>query len=800
VPAVLAVVLLGLTPLYWSQAIEAEVYALHALMVAASIWLMVRMLERSEPLDDCSDHLLKKPVRIDWQRSIIALAFLTGLGLTNHLTTLFLLPPALLAVFLAFRSCVRQQTARSNLLLLLKAVAAFLLPLLLYAYLPLRWFALHEEAMGLSRFVQWVIGGRFQGALQLTAWLSDMTRYQVVGRLMLQNWGWINLLLIVIGLFYLIRLNWRAALVLFITWLGFTFYALNYYVPDLAVFIIPAHVVMAICWAAGAASLLAVSDWLVSRKNWLSLRIPLNNIILLLLLLPTLSRMSESWSEMAAKDNSQLLAWGEGVLAMPLDAGAAILADSEKIAPLYYLQQAESVRTDLEIMVLPDEAAYRSELDTRLNAGQTVYLARFLPGLEGIYHLRSVGPLIEVSQTPLVAIPDEVDELDLKVGPFQLVGIEVREVSPVDPAAADITLFWQTSAPLAETAYIYLRWAGEDYAGEPFVKSGQHPAGNTYPAVAWKRDEIVPDYHLLPHPLTDQEQELQLQVAVGPSFQPADDLTWKTVHKVSLPPTYEYQAEHLLRAQNGRVLLNGIQFPAEIRPQTPLPIVLTGYGSHAQDLQLSLRPTAQKLAVNDALPSPAPAGTVQDQFIYATQLDVELPNGRYYLISQDPDMESVCGWLAGNTSGCILGEVIVSGVALPDGAANYDDKIALLDVELPQRQLQPGGQLPLNLRWQSLSPMAEDYTLFVQVLDAQDRIVGQVDSWPLQGTFPTSQWDVGEIVEDSYLLQLDGDMPPGPYKLHIGWYLLSTLQRLAVVDNDGLSVDDKLVIGDLVVP
>jgi transcriptional regulator with PAS, ATPase and Fis domain len=33
--------------------------------------------------------------------------------------------------------------------------------------------------------------------------------------------------------------RWRTAVLLLITWLGFSFYALNYYVPDLSVFVIP---------------------------------------------------------------------------------------------------------------------------------------------------------------------------------------------------------------------------------------------------------------------------------------------------------------------------------------------------------------------------------------------------------------------------------------------------------------------------------------------------------------------------------------------------------------------------------
>ena len=70
-----------------------------------------------------------------------------------------------------------------------KVGGAFLLPLLLYAYLPLRWQAVVGEPMGFARFVDWVIAGRFRGALQLMAWLRDPTRYEVVGRLFLEKLG-----------------------------------------------------------------------------------------------------------------------------------------------------------------------------------------------------------------------------------------------------------------------------------------------------------------------------------------------------------------------------------------------------------------------------------------------------------------------------------------------------------------------------------------------------------------------------------------------------------------------------------
>ena len=91
------------------------------------------------------------------------------------------------------------------------------------------------------------------------------------------------------------------------------------------------------------------------------------------------------------------------MLSLPIPANAAILADSEKIAPLYYLQVTEGLRPDLDILVLGDEALYRQELDRRLGAGQPVYLARFLPNLP--YRMRSLGPLVEVSGEPLKSAP-----------------------------------------------------------------------------------------------------------------------------------------------------------------------------------------------------------------------------------------------------------------------------------------------------------------------------------------------------------------------------------------------------------
>ncbi len=794
-PAILSVVLLGLSPVFWSQAIEAEVYALHAFFVSVTLWLMVLILDNR---DVCDTAITTWPIKLGWQRLILLSALLVGLGLTNHLTTLFLLPPALLAILLAFCSCLRRQNRQENLKLLLKAAAAFVLPLLLYAYLPLRWSALNGEPMGMARFVDWVIGGRFQDALQLNAWLTGPTRYEVVGRLLLQNWEWFNLTLAALGLITLFMRRRRAALILILTWLGFMFYGLNYLVPDLAVFLIPAHVVTALFWAAGVAALLAGANRLLDRwqkSNWLeAVQFPL----LTLLMLPSIVQIAGDWPAFP-QEQKDLLAWGEGVLAMPLEHNAAILADSEKIAPLYYLQQAEGFRPDLDIMVLPDEAAYRNELDGRIATGQTVYLARFLPGLEGIYHLRSFGPLLEVSTQPLMELPRETVPLEQSIGPLQLAGYSLQETADVDPGSTAVTLYWQAGAAPEQSQHIYMRWNGDYFTGEPAVKTGRHPAANYYPVQAWREDEIVSDFHLLPYPLLESGASLDLQVAVGPPFSTAADLDWQTITEMSLPPAGERILQNQLRAQIGRLFLSGVEFPSDIRPQTPLPILVSGYGHNPDALQFSLEPLDEP--VSD--PSGRLLVSFADQlppFLRAAEAKTDLAGGRYHLLGRDPVASSLCGWLAPPSGGCILGEVQVSGVPLPEQATNYEDKIALLDVDLPRKELQPGDRLEVNLRWQALTSIAEDYTIFLQVLDEQDQIVGQVDAWPLQGTYPTSQWSPGEIIEDPHVIQLDADLPPGTYRLQIGWYLLADLRRLSVLDDAGVPVDDKVTIFSLVSP
>ena len=784
VTAVLGATIFGLIPTFWSQAIEAEVYTLHTLFVVAAFLLM---REIGGWAVDSEQYSVNSKAWLP-----ILLAFILGLGMTNHLTTVFLLPAAVLTLLFS-GTLTRKKSTIENLKSLIILALAFLLPLLLYAYLPIRWQAIHDEPMGMAGFVDWVIGGRFAGALQWRAWLDDMTRYEVIGRIYLTNWGWLNLALALLGFIVMLWRNWRAALIFMLTWLAYTFYGLNYYVPDLDVFIVGAQVVVAVWWMMGATSILEIGDWkLKSRTNLQPL---ISSLLILVFILPTLLNTTQNWTRLDQSRDDGGQPWGEGVLALPLAEGAAILADSEKIAPLYYLQQAEGVRPDLDIMVLPDEAAYRTELDNRIATGQTVYLARFLPGLEGIYHLRSAGPLTEVSAEPMMMLPETATPTQLDFGNIQLIAYEIEPISPYDDTQTAVTLYWQANEPVTQPLHIYLRLGDA-------TTSGQHPANNSYPTNAWKGGEIVTDFHSLSRPILTQPGEFTLEAALAPPFTLLDELDWQPITArpelaegaVSYPATEATTLSQSVRAQIGESAVLSADYPAQIRPQRPLPVLLSGYGEPS-DIQITLAGEDVNQKSNGSTPE-----LFEPPFTTRTLVSTDLENGRYPLILSHPEQTISCGWLQDRRSQCVLGEVEISGVALPETAVNYNDQIALLNLDIPTQQLTPGGTLDLTLQWTALAPLNEDYTLFLQVLDANDRLVGQVDAWPLQGTLPTSRWQPGQTITDPYTIQLDGNLPPGDYRLLVGWYLLADLRRLPILSEDGAAVDDKFTIPGLFVP
>jgi hypothetical protein len=373
-----------------------------------------------------------------------------------------------------------------------------------------------------------------------------------------------------------------------------------------------------------------------------------------------------------------------------------------------------------------------------------------------------------------------------------------------------MTFYWQSDEPVTEVQLIYIRWLGSEGGSQP---ASQHPANNYYPTVAWKPGEIVVDFHTLPLPPLNKNLEVALQVALAPPFSDESELAWQTVTPIRFDgpisfdgpirfngpvPVSNPQPQRLML---GPVLVDGASFQDTIRPGDDLTIWLSGSATNQEELILALAPvnsSENQVELKDPIVKNIAIRPLDDnRFVLSSPLPAELPDGTYELVISHPSGSNKCGWLSPLSSVCSLGTISVRVGYLPAGAVNFDDKIAMLSVKVNPFQLQPGGVLDVELQWQTLSPMLQDYTIFLQVLDKADNIVGQVDSWPLQGTYPTSSWEPGEIVDDAFRIQLDSELSPGPYKLHLGWYLLEDLRRLPLLNEVGQATDDKLQVPGL---
>lgn len=92
-----------------------------------------------------------------------------------------------------------------------------------------------------------------------------------------------------------------------------------------------------------------------------------------------------------------------------------------------------------------------------------------------------------------------------------------------------------------------------------------------------------------------------------------------------------------------------------------------------------------------------------------------------------------------------------------------------------------GGVVALDLSWEALRPISEDYQVFVHLVPAAapDTRVAQEDGPAGQGLRPTSTWQVGEVIRDRHAVVVPPQVSPGTYSVRVGLYRLSDLARLA---------------------
>ncbi len=374
----------------------------------------------------------------------------------------------------------------------------------------------------------------------------------------------------------------------------------------------------------------------------------------------------------------------------------------------------------------------------------------------------------------------------------------LRLTLPDEPIPAGdllpLTLTWQTDTPLPYNAQLSLRLLNQ--RGDIFAQSDWPPLAAGQPTSNWPVNQPITDRRSLwiPPDVPPGDYVLQGVVydpAAGPLGQPVILSAISVAPAPITPPPDSLPIPNATRHALGDLLLVGYVAPDSLQPGRDTWLWLYAQAENSLDPGTALRITLR--SDDEIFPFDIPLNQI------AGPLDAWQPGQIRRMIVHLP------------TSPRLNGEQVELAVALvnPDGQATDSIELAAIRLEtrprhfdapaiahptdisladllnlagydLPQTTLSPGDTLPLTLYWQAEMEMSADYTVFVQLLNSQGQVVGQVDAQPLAGAAPTTTWLPGEILTDAYTLPLPHDLPPGQYRLITGMYNAAAGRRLPV--------------------
>jgi uncharacterized membrane protein len=96
------------------------------------------------------------------------------------------------------------------------------------------------------------------------------------------------------------------------------------------------------------------------------------------------------------------------------------------------------------------------------------------------------------------------------------------------------------------------------------------------------------------------------------------------------------------------------------------------------------------------------------------------------------------------------------------------------------------------LYWQALAPTQTSYTVFAHLVDINGTLRAQRDQIPGAGAYPTTSWVRAEYLVDVYDISIPHDAPSGEYKIEIGMYNPVTGTRLPAFDSSNQFSGDHI--------
>ncbi|MFN8490249.1 MAG: DUF2723 domain-containing protein [Caldilineaceae bacterium] len=525
---------LGFSPIWWSQATVAEVYALHGLFVALILSVALGMNEGYAVTrfgqiglqPPAPSPLPLAPCPLPFAQRMTLLCALLGLALTHHRTTVLLLPGLALYLLWSVPGLWRPRW------IWWRWALALLAPLLLYLFIPLRasmgavdlhgsyqnsWhgFWAHILATGYSQ--SFFHDNPLAKHYTASDWLQ-IVQSQVGA------WG---LLFGGVGLLWLVDRQkkpakaWVCILLVLFTNLIF---ALNYKVSDVEVYLLPVILCLALFIGAGVGFLGRL--W-TERPLWAN---GFQAIVVLLLVAGIGGRgqminRSQIWD---AHDYAIALA------KVNFPPHSRVIGLEGEITALNYMQQAAGLGLAAKGTAADEPQARRRAIAKAVAKGEPTYITRELNDIAARYSFSGEGPLVRVwpRGQAKVGAPQHPLALRLANDTLTLEGYDLDVLAEAGGPTLQVAFYWRPTTPLHQTLKLSLRLQHPDGApvlwpdGRP-ATTDEFPLRQVAPSPTWVTGELVRDVHTLRLPPTTHGQPSQLQVILYDAESVAEMGRWQ---------------------------------------------------------------------------------------------------------------------------------------------------------------------------------------------------------------------------------------------------------------------------------
>jgi len=316
----------GLLPFLWSQALIVEVHGLQSLFLVLALW-WIWLLLRYETTKN-------KPIRL------LLLAFCFGLALGNHITIILFLPAIIYSLILPFRKGM-------PLRLIFVQALSVLLGTLVYLYLPLR--AAHYPPINWGNPQSWqgflwiISGDPYHNLLLATSLSQVFVRISALASLLLQQFGFLGVILAVIGAIQYRHHKKPFSFILLYLFLAYSVFAILYATDDSITYLLTPFLVFTL-WIAFAIAIILPLTWK---------RFPLGYGLLSIYLLIFIFTIPATIQKINPRHQTQPADYAEYLLTQ-LPENAILLTSSDPDSfPLWYYHFGLGLRQDLRMIVLP---------------------------------------------------------------------------------------------------------------------------------------------------------------------------------------------------------------------------------------------------------------------------------------------------------------------------------------------------------------------------------------------------------------------------------------------------------------